>query len=239
MNGSTCSLSLPGTLLRPLVRFFFPPTCYVCHRELVEGERGLCLHCHERLAEEVILGAMTSLEKRLFGRASFEHAVCYYEYDKMAESSNMLAKSKYRNKPFINYHLALILATELKHSGWPLDIDVIVPIPLHWRRLLSRGYNQVDPIVEALVEVWHLPVEYNGLVKTRHTPSQVGRSYKERLRLVKGVFRVPHPERLRGRHVLLVDDVVTTGATIMSGVETLLSIGGDIRVSILTLGLVT
>lgn len=126
-------------------------------------------------------------------------------------------------------------STAPQQSAWPYDIDVIVPIPVHWFRLVCRGYNQTMPICEELSRAWQLPIETGCLRKARYTSSQVGLRGEVRLRQEAGSFGVRHPERLASRHVLLVDDVITTGATVQAAADALLRAVPGVRISVLAL----
>lgn len=219
--------------------FLFPRVCPCCQRPLLPDETPVCLRClaalpriHAELPDNMV-------EARLVGQFPFEHATsfCYYSHDGIL--SNALKQAKYQSRPWVNARLTQLFLQELAlvQSPWPYDIDCIVPVPVHWTRLLSRGYNQTMAIAETLHEAWHLPVESHCLKKRRATRSQVGQGREERLRGIQGSFSVSHPERLANRHVLLVDDVLTTGATISSAADVLLASVPGIRISVLTLAM--
>lgn len=210
---------------------------------MLPQEAGVCLRCLAVLPRVHAEGPGNEVENRLFGKFPFEHATsfCYYTPDE--NFSSIIRQAKFADRPWLNTQLARLFVQELqlaKGEGsptdfWPYDIDVIVPIPLHPLRLLSRGYNQSVAIAEAVHEAWKLPIETRCLYKRRYTSSQVGLSGEERRKHEAGTFGVRHPARLAQRHVLLVDDVLTTGATLTAAADALLATVPGIRISILTL----
>jgi len=230
-------------ILSDLVGFFFPKRCALCQQYLVEGEETLCLVCQSKLPRVHAAKPDNEPEHRLFGRLDYEHGSSFCFYNKEGDFASLLQAAKYKNKPWYNQQLAKLYAVELQQEsrdhdgvGWPYDIDVIVPVPVHWRRRLRRGYNQSEMVALGLAEVWHLPVESGCLYKCRYTSSQVGLSREERLAAETQTFAVRHSERLEGKHVLLVDDVMTTGGTLEACAEALKVVRG-LRLSFVTLGL--
>ena len=226
---------------------------------MLPQEECVCLRCLPLLPRVHAEAPHNEVENRLFGRFPFEHATsfCYYDHD--APVSGIVRQAKYAGRPWLNTEFTRLFVRELELAAqdplmnplsgtvdpleegttrtpaWPYDIDLIVPIPLHTLRLLRRGYNQAVAIAEALHEEWHLPIETRCLYKRRYTTSQVGLSGHERLHHEEETFGVRHPERLASRHVLLVDDVLTTGATLTAAADALLAAVPGVRLSILTL----
>ncbi len=219
-----------------LMDFFLPRKCQVCGRTLLREEKSLCVGCIPQLPRLPYWGTENPADERLFGRFRFEHgaAFCFYRHGNMA--ARLLLAAKYNGCPWVNRDVGRLAAHELKASGWPYDIDLIVPVPIHWRRLLTRGYNQVHPFGEALSEVWNLPMDTRLLKKSKYTGSQVRLTFEERLRHVDNTFAVSRPEELKGRHVLLIDDVLTSGATLSACARILNTIPG-LRLSFLTLAM--
>lgn len=205
----------------------------------------MCLNCLVELPRVHAEMPGNEVERRLFGRFPFEHATSFGYYHHQIPFSSIIRQAKFKGRPWLNTYLAHLFVQELKlaadeagRPGWPYDIDVIVPIPVHWLRRLSRGYNQSSAIAEGLHEKWHLPIQSGCLYKCRYTTSQVGLSAEERLHHETQTFAVRHPERLAHRHVLLVDDVLTTGATLVAAADALLAAVPGVRISVLTLSFV-
>lgn len=226
-----------------LLDFFFPKRCSLCRDYLVEGEEMLCLSCSAKLPRVRAEKPDNEVEHRLFGRVGYEHATSFCYYGKEGDFASLVRAAKYHDKPWYNLSLAKKFAVELmgetESAGrdcWPYDIDVIVPVPVHWVRRLRRGYNQSEYLARGLSEVWHLPIETGCLYKRRYTRSQVGRLREERMAAESGSFAVRHPERLAGKHALIVDDVLTSGATLEACADVLSQIPG-LKLSFLTLGL--
>lgn len=224
------------SLLHDLARLFFPRTCRLCHRELHDGEEGLCLVCQAGLPRLAHYKADNAAEIHLAGKFRFEHGASYCFYKKGSPFARLLVRAKYGGTPKINEELAVLFARELEREGWPWDIDTVMAVPAHWRRQFWRGYNQSHAIALALGRRWHLRVEKGVLYKSRHTPSQVHQGYEGRRRNLQGSIAVHHADRIAGRHILIVDDILTSGATLEACAVALLA-QPDVRVSFLTLGL--
>ena len=161
----------------------------------------------------------------------FERAAAFCIYDKNDLVSRLIQKAKYGRQPEINYELARLAALDGLQSDFFDDTDVIIPIPLHPRRLRQRGYNQSDYIARGLADVLHIPVDTTHIERILNNPQQALTQGKEREKNVEGVFAVNHPEEMYRRHILLIDDVITTGSTIRSCLEAMSAFRGA-RVSV-------
>ena len=225
-----------------MLRLILPRRCACCQRSLLPQEESVCLACLPLLPRVRAEQPGNEVERRLFGRVPFQHATSFCYYAGSESFSHIIRQSKFDDRPWLNARMTRLFVRELQMSadasgvpGWPYDVDVIVPIPLHTLRLLSRGYNQSVAIAQELSRAWHLPLETRCLYKSRYTTSQVGLTGHDRLRHEEGSFAVRRPELLASRHVLLVDDVLTTGATLVAASDALLEAVEGVRISVLTL----
>lgn len=224
-------------MLSPIQQFLLPRACYGCGSLLQEGDDGLCLACRMAIPYIDSSHPHNAFANAMVGAVAFEHATALCYYHRESAVSRYITGAKYRVQPDINACLTRILLQHLAGSDWPHDIDVIVPIPVHWLRRLQRGYNQVRIVAETLGKKWHLPVDEGCLYRHIYDRSQVGRSGTERTKRRTDIFGVRHAERLAGRHILLVDDVCTTGNTLTQAADTLRASVPGIRISLLTLAL--
>lgn len=227
-----------------MIDLILPRFCPYCGRTMLPSEQGVCLSCLAVLPRVRAELPGNEVERRLFGRFAFQHATSFCYYGQTEPFGSIIRQAKFTDRPWLNSHLTRIFVQELQLSahtsgqpGWPYDIDVIVPVPLHPLRLLMRGYNQSMPIAETLAQAWGLPLQTRCLVKSRYTSSQVGLTGRQRRQHEAGTFAVRHPELLASCHVLLVDDVLTTGATIQAAADALLAAVANVRISVLTLAL--
>lgn len=225
-----------GELAYDLSRMFFPICCPVCHKALVKGENLLCLECLWKLPRTGYhLSADNELLHKLVDiNAPVEKAASYFFYKNSSPYSRLIRDAKYNGQPAINRSLAREFARELRPAGFLDDIDLIIPVPVHWSKRLRRGYNQTDYIARGISDVSAIPVSYNLRAKRRHT-TQTHKTGKERRSASLDVFKVIEPDMLAGKHVLLVDDVITTGSTILSCARVLHSNVAGLRLSILSL----
>lgn len=195
------------------IELIFPRHCFVCGNILSRTEQYICMNCSIGLPliEEE---KRAEIEKLFWGIIPIEQATSYIYYRKGSPYNKLLHQLKYNNKPQVGIHLAINAATDIKPSGFFKEIDIIVPMPLSKKKLKERGYNQCDYIAEGLSQVTGIPVVKNCVIRTKANETQTHKTREERWKNVEGIFAITKPEILKNRHILLIDDVLTTGATI-------------------------
>jgi len=224
-------------LAHGLVHLFYPRLCEGCSKALLPGEDVLCLGCSLELpgtAYHNIADNDTAL--RLAGRLPFIHATSYAHFTNDGLLQHLLHGLKYMNKKETGRYLGKQFAFELQKTDWISSIDMIIPVPLHPKKEAQRGYNQSVLIGEGMSKVLHIPINDKSLIRVRQTESQTQKTRAQRLENMKDAFVVKDTSGLKGKHVLLIDDVLTTGATLEACALALLQ-EQDIRLSIATIGI--
>lgn len=215
-----------------LLNLFFPKVCLGCNAYLGDNESHICMSCRHQLPlTNFHLDHNEALKNVFFGRVKLEQATAVLHFSKKGIVQQLMHNLKYKGHQDVGLFLGKWLGEELKTIEAYQNIDVVVPVPLHRSKLRKRGYNQVDKFGQEIAKA--LNVEYNTdvLQKTMSTKTQV---FKDRLLRTSGnaaTFSISENLTLRGKHILLVDDIITTGATIESCANALLKIEG-IKISI-------
>lgn len=229
-------MSILSSLFADAAALLFPPRCPVCGRPLDEGVRAVCTRCRmtaplTRFWEE----PDNPMTRRLRGFVPVVHASALFYYAEGSGWRRPVHDFKYRGVWRLARDLGRWYGGYLAESPFYNDVEAVVPVPLHWRKRLRRGYNQAEYLAEGIAAELGVGVERRSMVRLRDNPSQTLGGPHERWRNVENLFGVRHPERLAGRHLLLLDDVFTTGATVVSCASALLVAVPDCRVSIAAL----
>ena len=222
-------------LFDDLISLFYPRLCAGCNTSLVNGEEILCLHCLADLPRtNYHLFPENPVFQIFIGRVNITLASSFCRFDKGGRLQHLLHQLKYKGNCEVGIKMGILFGYDLIQSSSYQDIDAIIPVPLHPKKEKKRGYNQSAEICKGLSESMNRPVISGNLVREFHTSSQTRKGRFERWENVSGIFNVKNEASLTGKHLLLVDDVVTTGATLEACCEPLLKIPG-VRVSIATL----
>lgn len=216
-----------------LIDLIFPRSCVVCDELLSPQEKDICLDCLSKLPriEKIHL---EEIEKTFWGKIAIERATSFIYYHKSSPYNNLLHHLKYRNHPEVGERLAHLAASELMETGFFDGIDAIVPLPLSKKKLRKRGYNQCDYIAAGLSRATGIPVITGAVRRAVANESQTSKNREERWQNVAGIFALKEPGLLRDKHILLVDDILTTGATLASCAAAIQE-GTSCRTSIFTL----
>ncbi len=223
----------------PIFHWFdalFPRTCHICAAPLPPDVRCVCRKCRAELPRTNFHRVPdNAMERRFMGRFPFERATGFFFYSRESALSVLIQDFKYRRFPGVARELGRLVASELYTTPFFNGVDIILPVPLHWRKLIRRGYNQSHEIARGISEVTGIPVG-DQLYALHHHRTQTSLSQQQRLLNTQGIFAVRHPEQISGKGVLIVDDVCTTGATVSSAAGAVAQAIGSGRLSILTLG---
>lgn len=217
-----------------LFSLVFPRACPLCERILLPAEPSLCTPCWAGLPERPCMqGADPLVMDKLYGRLPLAGGWALYHFLKSGSVQRLIHQIKYKADPSLPTHLGRYLSYRMRGQDLLNDLEALVPVPLHAHRQAQRGYNQSERLAQGLAEGLALPL-VESLVRRLHTPSQTQRSRVERWTNVQGAFKLAKPEQVVGKHCLLVDDVLTTGATLEACGEVLLQ-GGVRRLSVAVL----
>ena len=203
---------------------FYPNICSVCGNDLVKGEQALCLECLYNLPLTRYWNEPNNAVAQTFwGRVGIENGCAYFFFSKGSCYQQLLHKLKYQGDKNIGISLGKQLGAVLAQSDLYNDIDYVVPVPLHPRKLRIRGYNQAEVIAQGLCETLNVTLLNSVLVRTAFTQTQTKKTREERIKNVAQAFAVKNPEIISQKHILLIDDVITTGATLETCANKLLA----------------
>lgn len=216
----------------------YPNYCQICGRSLSRGESICCVRCIAELPyTEFWRYDDNPVAHRFWGQVEIEAACSLLYFRKGSGIRHLVHLLKYRSETRIGYKLGYLLGLYLKQEPSYQSVDVVVPVPLHAQRLRARGYNQSDYIADGVADAMGITKNTSMVIRRKATASQTRKNRHERYSNVESIFSVPNPDMALGKHVLLVDDVITTGATVGECAKALLQ-AASCRVSIASLGTV-
>ena len=201
--------------MKALLNLFYPDLCPACTGILSQGERFICTPCRHDLPLTGFHELQQSpIHKLLMGRVPLEQAAALFYFEKKSKVQNLIHNLKYRNQEKISGQLGKWMGEELRHSDRFNDIDGVMPVPLHRLRKHKRGYNQVDGFALEIAKALNTTVVKDVLYHKKSTSTQVFLKRESRSTSVLKSFAVRQPNTLCGKHILLVDDLITTGGTV-------------------------
>jgi len=217
--------------------FISPRVCVVCGHRLSPTERSICGVCLFHLPRtDFYLKPLDNPMAQLFWKlANIQKATALFYHQSHSETARIIYRLKYNNRPDIGEDMGHVMAQELLSTGFFSDIDVLLPVPLSRKRLRQRGYNQSEMLAIGVSDITHLPIITHALQRKDFHQSQTLLNRWQRQENVAKSFQLKDGSQLRHKHVLIIDDVCTTGATLAACANALKEIEG-IRVSVLTLG---
>lgn len=220
-----------------LTELVYPIACAGCSKPLIFQEKVFCLACLSELPQTDFHHSNENPVQQLFmGRLQLEKAAAFLYFSKGSSVQQAMHQFKYKGVSAIGHYWGQLMATELQAQGFFEGIDVLIPVPLHSKKEKKRGYNQALILAEGVASITDIPISTNNLVREVFSKSQTRMGRFARWKNVEPIFKALEPSKFSGMHVLLIDDVVTTGATIEACAQELLP-APDIRISLLTLAI--
>jgi len=218
-----------------VLELLFPSLCITCGERLITQEKYICFNCWSDLPQTHFHTDPENKVAQLFwGRVKVENATAFFSYKKGSSYQQLIHFIKYRGLKELGFETGLRFGHILNDSESFKGVDLIVPVPLHPKKEKKRGYNQCRWIAQGIAESMEKEVVTDNLFRKVYSTTQTRKSRYERWQNVDGIFGIHQPEEFRGKHILLVDDVVTTGSTLEACAYQLLQLKNT-KVSIATL----
>jgi ComF family protein len=220
---------MKNKLLRLADDFFwmmYPSLCAACGRPLYTGEVCICTPCRYHLPRTGFhLLPENPVVKHFWGKVPVKHATAYYYFSKGERVQQLIHQLKYKGRKDVGQFIGELMGNELRHSVFN-TAELVVPVPLHKSKLKKRGYNQCDSIAEGLAAGLKIDFSLHALLKKEATATQTKKHRYERFKNVDNIFAVADEQEVKGKTILLVDDVITTGSTFIACADVLAAIPG-------------
>ena len=201
-------------LFKDFTNLLYPELCPACDSRLTNSEKEICIKCEFSLPyTDFHLHRENPVAKQFWGRIPLHTAMALLYFTKESKTQNLMHQLKYKNQPQIGFLLGEMIGERLLAGGLQ-NYDYIVPVPIHEKRLRNRGYNQSEYIANGIAERLKIPVKTKVVIRYKETKTQTKNERIERFQNLENAFMVLQPMAIPGKHILLVDDVITTGATL-------------------------
>ena len=221
---------MSNTLLQYFNNFthlFFPHICEGCGTDVLNNDSILCAACNTQLPEtEFIRDEGNPVEKKFYGQLNIEAAGAAYYFTKDSLLQHLIKQLKYHGNKDVGYYLGRHLGKYLMQSPRFASVDALVPLPLNARKEKKRGYNQAAVIAEGIASIWPRPVLKTSMERLVFTETQTHKDRISRWQSMRDVFAVKDSRALENKNILLIDDIITTGATLESCAEKILRVPG-------------
>lgn len=224
-------------MLKLLINLFFPEVCYACLRFLSDNENFICTHCRHHLpVTNFHFNNSNAVKKVLYGRAIIENGTALFRFEKQGLVQQLIHGLKYKGYQNIGFTLGNWLGAELKTVQAYKNIDLVIPVPLHKSKLKKRGYNQVSKFAQQIAQALNATYTDQVLLKTSQSASQVNKKRWARWNNTNTLFVLNNKTKIENKHILIVDDVITTGATLEACINVLQQ-ANNVKISIATIAI--
>jgi ComF family protein len=210
--------------LNAFLHLLYPQICFGCGTDLVEKGVPLCKPCIQNLPSTDFFSINENpIEKIFWGRVTIQHAGALLFFTKDSLVQTLITQLKYQHNKKVGILLGRLMGEAIATEEKFEQIDLIIPIPIQNSKINSRGYNQSQIIALGMQQVWNRPIVHDVLIKKSWSNSQTKKNRKARLQQVPDLFLIQYPDSIKGKHVLIVDDVLTTGATLEAAITSLMA----------------
>lgn len=225
-------------ILQDLTHLIYPNNCLVCESELIEGKSNICSFCDQNIVKtnHHLMSEPSDMDRLFWGRVETESTYAFMVFKKETVSQTILFNLKYKNNAKLGVYFGKRIGKELMQRTSCEPFDAIIPVPLHPKKKFIRGYNQSEQLALGISESMKIPINTQILIRKKHTSSQTSKTRFERWDNVSNVFDT-HAKLVELKHVMLVDDVITTGSTIENLILLLKEAHPKIKVSVVTLAI--
>jgi len=222
--------------IEDFISLLYPRVCAACGNSLFKHEEIICTYCLYHLPKtNYHLMENSPLDQVFWGRAQLAHTAALYNFQKKSKVQHLIHQLKYKGRMDVGIHLGKLLGAELAVAEKFNDVSKVIPVPLHPGKQRKRGYNQSEQIAIGLANAMNIEMDATSFIRTTNTETQTRKSRFARWENVKEIFKVTAPAEIANRHILLVDDVITTGATLESAAHILLAVEG-VKLSVACIG---
>ena len=219
-------------MFKAIIDLFFPKVCYACHEVLNDHEQDICTDCRNNLpVTNFHFHKDNNVSKVFYARVKVEYGTALFRFEKKGLVQQLIHNLKYKGQESIGVFLGDWLGGELKTVKEYSEIDIVIPVPLHKNKLKKRGYNQVAKFAEHIASALNVKYVDNVLLKVTNTDSQVLKSRFARWTSNEELFTLQNKSTIANKHILLVDDLITTGAT-MEACINVLNQAENIKISV-------
>lgn len=225
--------------IKDLIHLIYPEQCLVCEEELSTNERHVCSFCNQDIERTHFENYTepTPMDQLFWGRQMIEKTYAHYYFKKQGGIQRLLFSLKYGKNPQLGVYLGEQIGQVISANRDQFLFDVLVPVPLHPKRLFQRGYNQSELLAEGITNIAGIPLDKSIIKRRANNRTQTGKSRFERWDNVESIFQVDKLKLKKHSHIAIIDDVITTGSTIESLITEIRNVSPDIKISVVTLAI--